>query len=261
MSEWEGTGAAYAVSFAGLTGGVASAVMDEIGVHVAAGTLLDVGAGSGALTAEAIARGFEVSAAEPEPSMRTVLRAAFPSIEVSAGALPSLGFADASFDVVTANFVLNHVESPRAAARELFRVTRPGGVVAATIWPQGASPLRPVWEAMATTVGEPLGTALPPVEDFPRSAEGLVSLFTDAGARDVATTTPAWTWQVSSGSLWTAVEGGIASIGNLYRRVGPSAKQRIRASFDDHMAALAGASTGDETIDLPHRAILAVGRR
>ncbi len=44
-----------------------------------------------------------------------------------------LPFADASFDKVICSEVMEHVHDYRAAARELARVTVPGGVVAVTI--------------------------------------------------------------------------------------------------------------------------------
>ena len=50
------------------------------------------------------------------------------------GALPRLGLRSGAFDAVVANFVVNSVADPRAAARELARVVRPGGVVALTTW-------------------------------------------------------------------------------------------------------------------------------
>jgi len=44
-----------------------------------------------------------------------------------------LSFADASFDLVVSNDVLEHVDDPQRAAAEMLRVLRPGGVLLMTI--------------------------------------------------------------------------------------------------------------------------------
>lgn len=233
-------------------------MLDAVAARVPTGSIIDVGAGTGVLVAEARARGFRVTAAEPEGSMRRILRERFPELRVDADALPALGYADESFDIVTAGFVVNHVPSPRTAVRELLRVVRTNGVVGATIWPAGASPLRPVWERMARAVDAPLGVALPAEDDFPRTPEGLAALFAEAGARAIGVETPSWIWRVAPASLWEVVEGGIASIGTIYRRADHEGRRRMRAAFDDAAAALTGASG---LLELPHTAILAVAHR
>src|SRR5947208_349797 len=49
------------------------------------------------------------------------------------GDLEALPFADARFDAVTALDVLEHVPDDHAAAREIARVLRPGGVLVASV--------------------------------------------------------------------------------------------------------------------------------
>jgi len=53
--------------------------------------------------------------------------------EMLQGSVFELPFADETFDKVICSEVMEHVHDFRAAARELARVTRPGGVVAVTI--------------------------------------------------------------------------------------------------------------------------------
>ena len=48
-----------------------------------------------------------------------------------------LQFPDASFDAALALLVVNFIPDRAAAVREMARVTRPGGVVAATVWDYG----------------------------------------------------------------------------------------------------------------------------
>ena len=53
------------------------------------------------------------------------------NIEFVVGDVNDLDFPDASFDVVHAHQVLQHVAEPVAALREMRRVCKPGGIVAA----------------------------------------------------------------------------------------------------------------------------------
>lgn len=98
--------------------------------------LLDLGAGAGTITADladAVAPGgvvaTEVSAAVLSTTRQAVADRSNVTLEVAdAHALP---FADGSFDVTHAHQVLQHLDDPVRALREMARVTRPGGLVAA----------------------------------------------------------------------------------------------------------------------------------
>ncbi|MDF2509679.1 MAG: hypothetical protein K0Q52_3538, partial [Microbacterium sp.] len=131
MKDWAGVGEAYAASYAALCAGTFPVMRSALGAP-AGRSLLDVGAGDGTLAAAWSAAGWDVTACEPEPTMRAVSRRRNPVIDAVDGALPDLPFARGAFDVVVANFVLNHVASPRTSAAELRRVTR--GAVVATTW-------------------------------------------------------------------------------------------------------------------------------
>jgi len=85
---------------------------------------LDVGAGTGALTAELVARGASVAAADPSPEFVTVLRERFPDLEVEEAPAESLPFEAGSFDVALAQLVVAFVSDAPAAADEMARVAR-----------------------------------------------------------------------------------------------------------------------------------------
>lgn len=95
--------------------------------------VLDVGAGSGFVSAALVAAGHEVVAVDASPAMVEELRRRFggrvAAREADAQALP---FPDASFDGVFANMCLHHVEDPALAVREMARVLRPGGRLVVT---------------------------------------------------------------------------------------------------------------------------------
>ena len=120
---------------------------------VAAGQrVLDVGAGPGALTAELVARvqAGAVSAVEPSASFVDALRARQPGVDVRQGFAESLPYDDDEFDAALAQLVVHFMRDPRAGLREMARVTRPGGAVAACVWDHagGHTPLAPFWEGV-----------------------------------------------------------------------------------------------------------------
>jgi SAM-dependent methyltransferase len=103
--------------------------------------LLDAGCGEGRHCYGALERGARVVGLDLDPAG---LRAAVGGLRRRARELGSLGemlqgntfalpFADGSFDKVICSEVMEHVHDYRAAARELARVTAPGGLVAVTI--------------------------------------------------------------------------------------------------------------------------------
>lgn len=83
---------------------------------------LDVGAGTGALTAELAARGATVSAADPSPEFAAVLRERFPNLEVEEAPAESLPWGDGVFDVALAQLVMAFVSDAPAAVAEMARV-------------------------------------------------------------------------------------------------------------------------------------------
>jgi SAM-dependent methyltransferase len=60
-----------------------------------------------------------------------------------------LPFPDGTFDVALAQLVVHFMADPVAGLREMGRVTRPGGTVAACVWDHtgGRSPLAVFWQA------------------------------------------------------------------------------------------------------------------
>jgi SAM-dependent methyltransferase len=86
--------------------------------------VLDVGAGTGALTRELVARGAHVVAVEPSPEFTRALRLRFPQIEVYEAPAESLPLAADSFDIALAQLVVAFMADAGAAMRELGRVAR-----------------------------------------------------------------------------------------------------------------------------------------
>lgn len=253
MKDWAGVGEAYSASYAALCAGSFPAMRHVVG-EPAGRRLLDVGAGDGRLVAAWAAEGWTVTACEPEATMRAASHRAHPLIETVDAALPDLPFADGAFDVVVANFVLNHVGTPRASAAELDRVSR--DAVVATTWTLSPSWL---WAEITARAGiEPLaGARLPADQEFERTADGFAQMLREAGLERVAVTEHEWTWNAAPDALWRSVEGGVAGAGALYAELDPERRQRFRAAFD----VVVDERSRDGALPLEHRAAIAVSRR
>ena len=113
---------------------------------------LDVGCGPGALTAELVARlgSDAVGAVDPSASFVEAARERHPGVDVRRACAEDLPFADDAFDVALAQLVVHFMADPVAGLREMARVTRPGGVIAACVWDHAGErgPLSPFWRAV-----------------------------------------------------------------------------------------------------------------
>ena len=104
---------------------------------------LDVGCGPGALTARLVERvGLgSVAALDPSDSFVAAARGRFPDLDVRRAAAEQLPYPDDTFDAALAQLVVHFMKDPVAGVREMARVTRPGGVVAACVWTTPAEPV------------------------------------------------------------------------------------------------------------------------
>ncbi|MCV6969072.1 methyltransferase domain-containing protein [Mycobacterium bohemicum] len=101
-------------------------------------SVLDIGCGPGTITADLAARVAPgpVLAVDQAADVLDVARAeaetrALSNVSFATADVHALGFPDDSFDVVHAHQVMQHVADPVLALREMKRVCRPGGIVAA----------------------------------------------------------------------------------------------------------------------------------
>jgi SAM-dependent methyltransferase len=92
----------------------------------AARRVLDIGAGTGALTRGLVAMGLDVVAVEPDPAMRAVLEERVPGADVRAGSAEDLPVDDGEVDAVLGGQMWHWVDL-EPAVTEMARVLRPGG--------------------------------------------------------------------------------------------------------------------------------------
>ncbi|CRZ18289.1 class I SAM-dependent methyltransferase [Mycolicibacterium neworleansense] len=110
--------------------------------------VLDVGCGPGALTAHLLSVGADVAAIDPSPPFIDAIHARFPSVDARHGVAEKLPYGAATFDASLAQLVVHFMTDPVAGIRQMARVTRPGGVIAACVWDGPTGALAPFWEAV-----------------------------------------------------------------------------------------------------------------
>jgi len=150
---------------------------------------LDVGSGPGALTAELVRRlrAGAVCAAEPSQTFAAAARQRLPGVAVTRATAEHLPFADGVFDVVAAQLVVHFMADPVRGLREMRRVARTGGTVAACVWDYGGGrgPASVLWRA-----ARELSRYVRDESDLPGVREGhLVTLFGEAGLGGIRTGT------------------------------------------------------------------------
>jgi SAM-dependent methyltransferase len=137
--------------------------------------VLDVGAGTGALTAELVRRGARVAAAEPSPSFAQSLERRFPDVDVKAAPAEELPWPDETFDAALAQLVVAFMNDADAGIAEMLRVVKRGGVVAACMWDREQMDLLSTIDRTAATLGIEGSHA----RSRYVSREGITSLFGD----------------------------------------------------------------------------------
>jgi SAM-dependent methyltransferase len=132
---------------------LAESFVSDVGVR-AGQHVLDVGCGTGALTAELVRRvaSGSVAAVDPSPQFTAACAAANPTVDVRLAGAEQIPFADGSFDGSLSQLAVNFMADAATGIREMRRVTRAGGVVAACTWDysDGMTMLRVFWDAAAS---------------------------------------------------------------------------------------------------------------
>jgi len=94
--------------------------------------VLDVGCGNGALCANLLAEGYDVTGIDPSESGIAVARATYPKGKFHVGFvnehLPHV-LGQASFDLLVSTEVIEHVYAPRTFVKACFQLLRPGGLL------------------------------------------------------------------------------------------------------------------------------------
>jgi SAM-dependent methyltransferase len=191
---------------------------------------LDVGCGTGSLTAELVQRlgPANVAAVDPSGSFVEAAKSRFPAVDIRPGTAERLPFDDAAFDCALAQLVVHFMTDPVTGLREMGRVTRHQGTVAACVWDHGggSGPLAAFWRAVRTLD--------PKAHDQSAVAGGreghLAELLAEAGMRHIESATLAV--RVGFGSFdewWEPYLLGVGPAGDYVAGLDATQLARLRA--------------------------------
>ena len=214
---------------------------DAVGIE-AGQTALDVGCGPGALTAELVRRlGVgNVAAVDPSEPFVEACRQRHPGADVRLGRAEELPYPDERFDAALAQLVLHFVSDPDAAVREMRRVVRTGGIVAACVWDFGGGMrmLRLFWDAARAL--DPKAPDEAETRRFGKDGE-IAELFRAAGLNDVED--GALDVEVAHESFddfWAPFLGGAGPVGSYLASLDDERQKRLREELRSRLDSPAG---------------------
>src|SRR5580765_874556 len=192
--------------------------------------VLDVGAGTGLLTEELVRRVGAASVTAIDPSEHFVLavRSRHPGVTVERASAENLPLPDGRYDAALAQLVVHFMNDPEAGLREMGRVTRPGGAVAACVWDHaagGTGPLSVYYEAL-----HEVDPSRPNESERPGTRPGhLAELFAAAGfAEPEEATLTVRVEHETFEDWWVPYELGVGTTADVFAELGPERVAQLR---------------------------------
>ena len=220
---------------------LAVALADAAGIE-AGMRALDVGCGPGGLTAELASRlgADHVAAIDPAEQFAGACRERNPGADVRVGGAEELPWGDGEFDAALASLVVAFMRDAAQGTREMARVTRPGGVVAACMWDVpggGMTMLSTFWRAVRELNPDAQGEQ---ARVGVRDGE-IAELLRGAGLSEVESGTLTTSANYADfDDFWEPFTFAVGPAGSYLRQQDADRQQAIR----DHCFALLGEPSG-----------------
>lgn len=258
---WDKLGAAYDEGLGASFTAIAEAALRFADIRAGL-TLLDVAAGSGALSIPAARLGAEVLATDLSPGMLGLLQhraeeARISGIRTAVMDGKALELDDGAFDRVCSQFGVMLFPEPEAGLREMVRVTAPGGLGVMVIFGEPERVV-PVWlfgQALRSTLPD---VELPAVGRLQTEPASLRDAMQGAGYADVRLETLDRGVAVGSASdAWDVLSSSAPGLAMFLRQLQDAQVAAVRDAFVASVVAGYGANVAE----LPVEVIVGIGRK
>jgi SAM-dependent methyltransferase len=257
---WNAVSGGYVDVFGPLTAQTIDPTLDA--ARVGRGTrVLDVCTGHGVLAHAALSRHAQVDALDFAEEMVALTRRKLPDAQVRQGDAQDLPYPDCSFDAVICGYGIMHLADPARALAEMFRITRPSGRVAASVWARAVpdNGLGLLYQAIRTHGRTDV--PLPHGPDFFQfgTKESMHAAFAATGFTDIEVVAVAQHWRFKLASqLVEAILRGAVRARALLNAQEPAAMRSIRSAVEQGVMHMF--SDGDG-YSVPMPAIVGAGTR
>jgi ubiquinone/menaquinone biosynthesis C-methylase UbiE len=258
-SGWQAIPDKYHNAFGHLTIQAIQPLLDAVKIRKG-DRLLDIASGPGYVAAAAAKRGAMALGVDFSDAMISEARTLHPGIEFRQGDAEALPFGNSLFNAAVISFGILHLGNPDLAFAEAYRVLRPAGRLAFTVW---AKPEATIGFGIVLRAIEKYGhidVSLPPGPPFfrfsePSEAKRALDM---AGFKSPKIKTVDQVWRLPAGDgLFEAMRDSTVRTAGLLRAQNAEALNNIRQAIKGETQRY----TKGDCVELPMPAVLASARK